>query len=370
MQLKDSRQKVLLNPNCDSFLYPMDVKIKNKIKTHKMLSVSILTNDLNAKNQTYIRIFTNNQRYEKPIFIAPQIPTNKWMENMRDHMTNKQSIELYNHYILWNKVVETNTPMFILYNDTQPTQNDNIWSYFILNAMDNFTKFGKFCNKENQGLDLDTDVRLSKDQCDIFLFGKYLDNCFTFKHIKHGNNPYINTKEKSDHVCKNSGNQNDYIILPDNNVYQTTDVHGTYAYLLTPDGAKKIISYLLNKPMNIDNLLHRIILEQKIVAYEYHPSIVVSNINPETRFECKNIRSNTYLWMFIVFVILGLLITGILWLVYVNIEYIPPKKDLNINYNVRGESNKNIIVHSTIRQNIDDIIPYGPKFGVHLQPDP
>lgn len=290
-------------------------------KKFQQLAVSVLTNNLQMKNQTYIRIFTQNPIYQEPLFLGAQMPTNFWVNNMKEYMSINQSIELYNHFILWLKIINTNSPMLILYNDTQPTQNDNTWSFLIYNIINEFTSFGNS----------------DKDQFDLFLLGKYLDNCFTFKHIKK-----IHTED------------NEF------DVYKTTDVNGTYGYICTPEGAKKIINFLYKNPCNVNTLFHKLITDKHLVTLEYHPSIIISSLNHETRFEAKSIRSNTYLWLFIMFLIVGLILFGFFWIAFVNMRCHTFRKDLSSPNNSKDEIGKNIIICCESFQDNHDIIPYGP----------
>ena len=90
-----------------------------------MSSVFILGDDVSSLNPAYETIFSNkvlSKGFDEAVFRGAQVPPEKWLRSFSGCMSQAQSIELYNHYLIWKHSIEENKVSLVLYNRSFPVQ--------------------------------------------------------------------------------------------------------------------------------------------------------------------------------------------------------------------------------------------------------
>ena len=264
--------------------------------------VVVLTSSLENKNPDYIAVFSDLPKYNLT-FIAPQMPSVDWLDRMKQYMTTASAIELYNHLLVWIQVLETGHQTLILYNQSYPVQNLDQWEYLVSKALDKHYP--------------------------LFFYGKYWDDCTRLRYV--------------DNVAVNDVGFS---------IVRTFGAQGTFAYSVTQEAARKLISQLEKVPETLEQLFTRVVSHSIVPAYAYHPSIVIINGMPKTRFECRPSPTTNYLLWFIGIFIVGFLIALFIYFIYVNLSYTPPEKHIYL------YETPSIQMESFIKSG-NDMLPYG-----------
>lgn len=194
----------------------------------------------------YPRLFQN---YNLQL-LKYQIPDESWFTGLGLHPDDV--VEVYNHYLIWKDVLTTGKSRIILTDQTFPNTPNLPELFLVPNA-------------------------------DLVLFGKYNDRCDLYE-----------------------------LIIKNQNfgLYKTTNAFGGYAYLVTPNGAKKLALSLIKNPTPLDNLINRISSIGNVLTY--HPSIIYSG-----KPECLNSgMSQEQFWLiiillFILFIFIAAVIFGV-----------------------------------------------------------
>jgi len=229
------------------------------------LQVNILIDGSNTKhlNKDYVRIFTQEPGFAKPIFSAIQYPSEYWLSRFCGCLTYSEAVELYNHYLIWEKSAYLNEPQVILYNHSHPLQPDKVIAQLIKGSA-------------------------SVKGADIIFYGKYLDRCDEYKY------------EASIIISKNPPIKF--------TLYQTVDAHGAYAYLINPSGARILIDTLTRKASPVEPLINCLLRKCVLKGLTYHPSIIGM---PGKRDECQD-PSRCFDWTLLLCFALILLIVGLI----------------------------------------------------------
>lgn len=239
------------------------------------LRVYILTKNVNDLNEDYVRIFSQSDSgLAQPIFLGIQYPDKNWYAQF-NKLNSNQAIELYNHYQIWLESINSGQPIVILYDHSAPNQSDEVVRKLI--------KAGQLIHDR-----------------DILFYGKYLDSCDQYTHER-------------------------TVILNDSYpIYQTLSPHGTFAYMIYPSGAQKLLDNMQN--LSVDALINKLVEDRILSASTYHPSIIRININnPTSKYECRESNSSSQaltwgriFWYILIFVLVGLLIGVLIYFLTVN----------------------------------------------------
>lgn len=232
--------------------------------------------DSGEENSDYLRIF-------KPNFLVLQSPDKDWLEHFTFYISKAESLELFNHYLIWLKALQELRPQVILYNSTLPNLPDSL--------------FLELIKSPSQLL----------DQPDLLLYGKYSDLCCQYKEITQ-----IRVPGRSFQFS----------------IYETKSPYGGYAYYVTPEGAQKLMRMILEKPVPIDQIIHRLAKIGNVLTF--HPSLVVQK---KVSYECRSseIQRQMNGWIvllwFLVFLLLFAFFIGLgFYFASSGFQYRPGKK--------------------------------------------
>ncbi len=214
----------------------------------------------------------------------------EWLKYLTRKMNYDQAVELYNHYLIWLRVLQTSNPEAILDNNTTPNQ-----PYGILAQL------------------LQAPSKLLI-QPDMVLYGKYDDLCYLYK-------PVSNVA-----VSQDRGPTYNFPL------YQSFSPYGGYAYYITPTGAERLIEMIMTNPKSLDKMINQLAKNGTVLTY--NPSIING---PEHRYECRSpsvpVRSGwvTFIWYLILFLLIIIIIGILVYLMIVKLAF-RPGKEIPIKY--------------------------------------
>jgi hypothetical protein len=296
-----------------------------------MTQVTVFANDVLKLNDRYIQIFTETPGFSKPIFSGIQYPTveSGWLHHLEQYMGRSQALEIYNHYLVWLKCLDTQQPQVIIYNRTSPVQNNEVTGQLILAPVS----------------------ILDDTNTDIVFYGKHSDRCDLYRKAVDVN---VMVDEQSKTFT----------------LYRTVSPYGGYAYLITPSGANKLVKAIVKLPMPLQAMLKLLCEDGVLNALTYNPSVVLLlsdpnennalNSTPLTQDECRNSNQqpSNYGWHIfgavLIVLILALIIAAIIYFLVITLNYRPPPAVVYTN-NVQYEMYENMILGSRLKP-----ISYGP----------
>nr|QBK84694.1 MAG: glycosyltransferase family 25 [Pithovirus LCDPAC01] len=218
---------------------------------------------------------------------GPVSPENKDWYKATKNMSRSESIELYNHVRLWYKVFKEHKPMIILYNRAIPVQTPSV--------MIDLLKGADFLKHEIHE--------------DIVYYGKYMDICKKYVKV---------------HSVISGGER-----YP---LYRTHSPQGSFAYYISPAGARKLLAGLPLLQTKVDKYINHWIEHGIINALTYHPSIfrygddIDSVADDFTRIECRDEIDFGRRWTLgsgvgtiVVTIIMAMIIGLLLYVVYINL---------------------------------------------------
>lgn len=232
-----------------------------------------------------------NWRYTRFSAITPKDFSNEYIAKLKDKMISNNSKITDNeiscalsHIILWNIIAKNSKNRVLIMEDDARTivGKDKLEEYLS-------NLYNQFAN--NNGI----------QEPDILYLGKCMDNCSEYKQIYE-------------------------------NVYQSFKPLCNHSYVLTKEGARKLLNYAPYSD-TIDMAIRELISKGKITAYVYHPSLfyqdiishnsnlrnlgkALNNVNEfdnAMNFECS-IRTNTIIKVMILIIIILLIFVA--WLIW------------------------------------------------------
>jgi hypothetical protein len=260
--------------------------------------VYILCNDAGGEVSTALEAMLSspgargfNVHHQEGAFV----PDGDWYEST-GNMSKSESDELYNHALLWHKIMESGTSGIILYNRAIPVQPNAV----MVDLMTKSCNLGPLVHE------------------DIILYGKYMDTCK--RHVK---------------VFDVETNGFKFPL------YRTTNAGGAFAYQVTPTGAKKLLTGLGIVRLPVHEYIRHWIRNEIIHAVTFHPNLfhlgasVNDTAEPVAFHQCSDELDTDFEWSIgkiiiaLIATIVGAWLFGVfIWFMYKNITH-PTPNDLD-----------------------------------------
>lgn len=233
----------------------------------------------------YSRIFSGPNF--KLNLVKIETPDQDWIHHLSSRISTVKATELYNHYLIWLRVLQSSRSEVILYANTYPNEPD-----WILRQL----------------------VSSTNDMGDLILYGKQLDLCYKYTEFST--------------VALKSPISNKEITWP---VYRTVSPYGDYAYCVTPSGAEKLIHMAITNPNSVDEMINQLAENRENVVLTFNPSIIVpaSGPNHECRITNSVFKQNSWIPLIIcliLIVLIGIILGAMFFFVSSSLKYRPGKE--------------------------------------------